>query len=539
MRIGYSRQYLLRSVLLLMGSAAIIAGSPARAVTWLGGVDPFVRHVMKPSEPSDYATLFITGAPWGNAAKTVRVFKTSTQFLVHGPDDQVRQMISGLRARGIALAVEALMIPKREACGAGVEGYAAPQEIARAAERVKSLGGELDYAAMDEPLWFGHHFSGPNACRSAIADVAQQVAESVKALRAVFPNVRVGDIEPVAARGSPSDWTAEIMSFAAAYKAATGTPLDFFHADISWSNDWRAALGELVPSLRTTDIRFGIIYNGDPQDDTDIAWTRHAEERFETIEADDALRPDDAILQTWMLHPAHMLPEDQPGTMTNLVLRYARARPHLVLSRDGGALSGRLSAEDGRPLADLPVSLSAVDALAATHPAPRAISGVVPAGAAFAVSAIRVNAECDCNGSGELAYGAPVYRDAGGTRPMEGLAAADAAEHRHIEDGKSFAATSHPVPVVPNSGYTLQFPLDASAAMAHAGYAAVIFLDDRSKEIRRVTVNLGPSEQPIGTVTTDKAGGFTLPISHSAPGLLYRAHFAGNDAVRGITAESR
>jgi hypothetical protein len=401
------------------------------------------------------------------------------------------------------------------------------------------MGGELRYAAMDEPLWFGHHYTGAGSCQDSIQAVAEQVAQTAKALRAVFPEIQIGDIEPVAVRGAPADWNDEILAFAEAYHAATGTALAFFHADIDWHCDWRFALADLRPPLRQAGMRFGVIYDGDPQDDTDIAWTRHAEERFEAVEADDALRPDDAILQTWMLHPTHMLPEDQPGTMTNLVLRYGRTRPHLVLARDGQALSGHLSGEDGRPLPDMPVSLSVVEPDAADHPSERTISGVVPGGASFAVAALRINIECDCKGAGELAYGAPSYQDAGGARAAEGLAAADKVEHRHVEEGKAFAATSHPFAVVPNSDYALRFPLDASAAMAKAGYAAVIFLDDRQKELRRVTADLSPSERPLGEIMTDKAGAFLFALAGVSPGWVYRARFAGNDAVRGITAEAR
>jgi hypothetical protein len=36
--------------------------------------------------------------------------------------------------------------------------------------------------------------------------------------------------------------------------------------------------------------------------------------------------PDHAIIQTWARWPKKMLPEDRPGTLTNLVLKYGQAR---------------------------------------------------------------------------------------------------------------------------------------------------------------------------------------------------------------------
>jgi hypothetical protein len=51
----------------------------------------------------------------------------------------------------------------RQACGVNVEGFGAPDTARVTAERIKRNGRELRYVAMDEALWYGHHFSGKNA----------------------------------------------------------------------------------------------------------------------------------------------------------------------------------------------------------------------------------------------------------------------------------------------------------------------------------------------------------------------------------------
>lgn len=54
-------------------------------------------------------------------------------------------------------------------CGKGVEGYASPAASEAVARRIKSLGGQLDCVAMDEPVWFGHivgHLSADAAAAS-------------------------------------------------------------------------------------------------------------------------------------------------------------------------------------------------------------------------------------------------------------------------------------------------------------------------------------------------------------------------------------
>ena len=234
-------------------------------------------------------------------------------------------MFEDLRRRHIALAFEALMQTFRGKCGEGVEGYTVPGTIGRLALRIKQLGGHVSYVAMDEPLSMGHRYSGPHACHAAITAIARDVASNVTAVRNVFSDVQVGDIEPFGFTDPQASWLDDLAQWIAAYRATTGENLAFLHLDMDWHQDWRAQLAALAPMLKATGIKFGIIYDGDPGDTNDTIWTRHAEERFAAVEADPALAPDQAILQTWMRYPAHMLPETQLGTMTWLVNRYAAA----------------------------------------------------------------------------------------------------------------------------------------------------------------------------------------------------------------------
>jgi hypothetical protein len=295
---------------------------------WLAGLDPFVRQVIQPGATSDYTKLFVPTAPWQQAATSLKVFKTSTQWVTYAPDNVLSAMFSDLKRRGIGLAIEALATPQTSSCGAGVEGYSSPGSMAIMAQRVKNLGGDLKYIAMDEPLWFGHHYQGPNACQSAISNLATSLAVNVNAIRAVFPNVMVGDIEPLSLATVP-DWLDELATFATAFQSATGTPLDFLHADVQWSNNSPSELQQFTTRMHAAGIKVGFIYNGDPTDQTDLAWTEHAEARFTSIER--SLVADQTILQTWMLRPTNMLPETQAGTMTNLVDRYLAMQTKLSM----------------------------------------------------------------------------------------------------------------------------------------------------------------------------------------------------------------
>jgi hypothetical protein len=68
----------------------------------------------------------------------------------------------------------------------------------------------------------------------------------------------------------------------------------------------------------------GIIYNGDGNAQTCLQWTQQSEQRIRMVEASPALMPDQELIQSWTRQPESMLPENEPGTLTNLILQYVR-----------------------------------------------------------------------------------------------------------------------------------------------------------------------------------------------------------------------
>lgn len=305
----------------LVGVMSAADALPGRAVQiWLAPASPVYTRGADPDIGSDLQAMFQPGAPWTEAAKHVAVVKLMTQFVRGAPDGLLASLFSDLARRNIRLAVEGLMLTGRS-CGAGIEGYDGPNAVADLAARVQRLGGDLAYVAMDEPLWYGHHYSGANACHSPISEVAQDVATKITAMRRYFPNIQVGDIEPV---GVPetSDWMAEMTEWVRAYHKAVGVPLPFFHADIQWGGQWRTQLRVLAEDLCKTGIRLGVGYAGNPADYPQ-QWIQRAEQRSRMTEMEGVVMPDDAILQICCnLHPPHNIPEDNDSTFTYLVDQY-------------------------------------------------------------------------------------------------------------------------------------------------------------------------------------------------------------------------
>ncbi len=140
-------------------------------------------------------------------------------------------------------------------------------------------------------------------------------------VRAIFPNVQVGDIEPVGGVGSDANgasWLQQLQQWSTDFQANYGQPLSFFHADVIQSSpSWQQDLEQTAQLFKIQSTTFGVIVDGQRQ--SNVAWTSSALVTAAEVEADPLIRPADLIVQTWDAYPTALLPETQNGTLTNLV----------------------------------------------------------------------------------------------------------------------------------------------------------------------------------------------------------------------------
>ena len=162
---------------------------------WFCPLDPLYRPQLGYGGAPDYMALFTADAPWRAAAARTGVFKIYPQWAEQATDGQLRTQLADLKRRHIALAIEYAVLTASPQCGAGVESFGG-DHLAAVARRIKDLGGTLDYLAMDEPFFWSTLYSGPDACHWAPTVMAANAAVNLHALRAIFPKVRIGDVEP-------------------------------------------------------------------------------------------------------------------------------------------------------------------------------------------------------------------------------------------------------------------------------------------------------------------------------------------------------
>jgi hypothetical protein len=316
---------------------------PAHAVEiWLAP-QAFVPPSPVPAA-ADFMDMFKPNAPWKRAASHVNVFALYGNFAAHAPQHQIDTVISDLERRQIALALEVGVmnvgaVTTHPSCGGLglVEGYGTPDEAKNISAKIKHAGGELKYIVMDEPLWYGHYYTGrpgtQPGCRSTISEVGDLAAPTLGVYKQEFPAVAVGEVEPTMLAEKP-DGKARLLEWAKEFLAATGHPLAFLQLDnplhVPGGNNVSASASDAVAMFRyAQELRrqnllesIGIIYNG-VRDDTDsYAWMNNARDHVRILEDRFGLHPDQAVIQSWMSYPTHTMPESSDEALTNLVLFY-------------------------------------------------------------------------------------------------------------------------------------------------------------------------------------------------------------------------
>ena len=278
------------------------------------------------SKATDFMALFSPNAPWKRAASAVSGFEIGDPLAFQGRAADLAQIFSSLRDRGMDLVVGTLALSGRGPgrCGYGVEGYAAPGRAYALARRIQALGGAPRYFVMDEPLYYGHAFDRERAkagCHFSIADVAKNVAKNIAGLRTVFPNVRVGDVEPLMAF-SEATWLTDLENWLDAFQSETGDALAFFRLDLAWDSPWQQRISALTQLLQRKGVPLQVIYNGSGKARTDEAWIAEAVTNFEHYEADGGSSPDVSVFQFWTPYPSRTLPESDPRAATWLINQY-------------------------------------------------------------------------------------------------------------------------------------------------------------------------------------------------------------------------
>jgi hypothetical protein len=578
-----NRRWSLRLAMLTMLPCVALVHGPAIAeeperpapLVWFSPLAPAIWSD-GPAGVEDYMKLFTPSAPWSEAASHTQVFLVNDIVflgdLAGTPSDgQWRQVFADLNRRGIAFAISWGPLSP-EGCGTGMEGFDGDNGV-RLANKVKALGGTLKYIAMDEP------FVGALGCNWTPRQTAENALRSIARVRTVFPDVIVGDIEPVPAAQAPADWLLRYSAWLDAWKDVFGAPLPFFHLDVNWSLDWVPNVEAMRHELVSRHIAFGMIYNGYWEDIADADWVRDAIAHFTKYETQTGVRPDHVAFEMWDHHPLHALPETSPAAMTYDVDSYFRQRTHLSLHVEQSRASGELrNRETQTPIGAAEVAIGQLPLSGPGDIATYTLTGTVPAGATQALLQICVN-ECGSpvpSAPDDMNFYSYHYVDKANTASQNLAGGLDGwfiendagatASVQLVSDstGKSllFKATAaqqtfvnaSAFTVEPGSAFTMTMRARVSPAPADSGNFALIFLFppdgvERGDLAPRMTVPIAAAPAIVATAQTDADGRYSvaLPAPSAAGKFQLQAKFAGSPMLwpafagvpHGDEAESR
>ncbi|MCU0506746.1 MAG: hypothetical protein MUE82_13480 [Chloroflexi bacterium] len=531
----------------------------SRAVTpqvWFAPLAPIPPQPWRPYiGATDWKALFAADAPWPRVAGRTHVFKYYTEWIdprtTGGPTDaEMRREVAALKARDIAIAIEASPLVVEE-CGGG-EGFGpGAADVVRIIRRIVAAGGSVRYIALDEPVAGGAVNDGKNGCSWPLERTARQVADFVRGVHAVYPSIVVGDIEPW-----PYVSTELLGRWLDAYEKTAGSPLPFLHLDLDWQalgTDWPARVRAVKQDARSHGTRFGLIYNGG-HETTDAAWLAAAEEHLLAFEIDGDGPPDDVIFQSWYEKPDRSLPEAGPSTFTHLIADYVRTRTTVTVA-GAPATTGATIAVTGtvRTLGGDLVAGGTVTFAATPRDGPYQVleaRGTVPKGMTRALIGIRTNTEGAGPGTADITVYEIGYTEGAETtsRVQNGRFDGGAWDHMGTASftsapsdrgaGSMLRAVATPTQwimsnsaefaVTPGAAYRLWLAVRVPEASIGSTVAGIIFLGADGVETERRMMSLTPAPIPAGSTTVDEMGAFSLATSRVDAGrYLLTATYSG------------
>ena len=420
-------------------------------------------------------------------------------------------------------------------------------------QRIKDLGGTVDYLHLDVPTQFSIH--DPENCITPEA-MARQIDAHVKVAKAIFPHILVGDIEHLSSF-APKDYEAWIEL----YHRVTGAYLPFLILDYDYKRpNWPHEVKELEDFAHSKGIRFGFIYKGGVFGaTTDSEWMHDAENAILDYEVLAGGRPDQVLFQSWFRNPQFVLPETNPGAFTHLIDDYFRTRTSLKLSSVVTPLKGTLYALSDEPLPAAPIRISVKPIAGPGKVAQYQLTGIIPGCATEATLILRANDQCgECRGESDVRVYGVTYREEGkeksptsdgnfafGIRhlkpsPTVRLLAADEGPGTMLQilvhSDQNAMVNLPPFPVTPGNRYTLTFTAKVSPISTGNGNFGLIFFkpnpggDPPRLPMFRQILSFEPAEILTQDLTTDNEGHFSLNLDsiRDRP-IKVRVYYRGND----------
>lgn len=242
---------------------------------------------------------------------------------LHFTDAEIQSFFTKMKSYNLKFGFEVFVI-KKEYPNAN-ESFALLKQLM---SRFTPLGADVKWFSFDEPFYATKHV----LCKPDVYAV-DETAAFIKMLRTLYPEAKVGDVEPY-----PVLKLSELKSFITSLNAKCaeiGTKgIDFFRLDVDWCSmnnsypgSWRE-VKDLEDFLRSRGIKSGLIYWAADQPflenmnlSDDMTWyigVMHQGNAYALAGG----HPDEYLIESWVQVPKHAIPETDPSTFTGSVLGF-------------------------------------------------------------------------------------------------------------------------------------------------------------------------------------------------------------------------
>ena len=313
-----------------VSTQSIIAQDNAGIGNAIGAAPRF--WVSAASVRGDFWEMFRPGAQWDTLRARMDVFSIHVNALTARTDTAlIRSATSSLKSAGVMIAFECGGLRPFSGCDSLAGERHAQLELGAIA-RWSSRGGSVDCISMDSPIntmILGGDPSG--TCDWTVSRAAHEMVDYMKAVRAVYPSVTFGLVEPVpwysvgTFPSHPGNNYGDLLltlDTVLAVVAQRGEQLAIFHSDSPYeysdnpqTQGWKKLVA-LEQWLHAHGIRHGRINNSQEGGFTSdsLFWLRTLASHTKFIAEGGA--PDEVEIWCWYAHPAVNEPETQPYTFT-------------------------------------------------------------------------------------------------------------------------------------------------------------------------------------------------------------------------------
>lgn len=302
------KKLLLATVSAVAFSFGAHAQLPAAAQLWFHPTQDW-DDAKYPTKDQDYTDLFKDTGLWPNTYATINYFGMNDHFAGNGPAAELSATFAFLNSHKVPLRVTFQMVDAYQTgCGNGIEGMLhQPTDIQAYVNHITQSGGVVAMISTDEPLWFGHYYSGPNACQFSIAQIAQQVAANVKLIRQTFPNAVFVDEEPTDVEKYAK--TGDVQKF---YNllAQYGTPVQSVTLDVQWHRTgWDTHSKAFVAALNSVNIKYNVFADSWNAIKDGAQWNQDAIQNLYDWARIITTPPQAFVVASWDQYPDHVVPE--------------------------------------------------------------------------------------------------------------------------------------------------------------------------------------------------------------------------------------